>query len=70
MQYLLMQYEIITDKKYKNIQERIGSSTGCVAESLYGHQLSEGRVEKVNKRNNLLFWHKFREFPREGNIKG
>jgi hypothetical protein len=69
MQYLFMQDEIIADKKHENIQYCIGSSAGSIAESLYGHQLSEGWVEKINKRNDLLFWHNFRGFPREGNIK-
>jgi hypothetical protein len=69
MQYLFMQDKIIADKKNQDIQDGIGSAAGGIAESLYGHQLSEGRVEKINKRDDLLFWHKFRGFPREGNIK-
>jgi hypothetical protein len=60
MEHVLVQDKIITDEKSKDIQEGIGATAGCVAESLYGHQLSEGRVEKVNKRNDLLFWHKIR----------
>ena len=64
-----MQDKIITDEKNENIQQCIGASTGSIPEGLDGHQLSEGRVEKINKRNDLLFWHIIRKFPREDNIK-
>jgi len=57
IQYLLVQNIVIGDKIYENVEECIEATTGCVAESLYGKYFSKRRIEKINKRNDLLFWH-------------
>jgi hypothetical protein len=69
MQHSFVQNEIIADEKDKDIEQRIGAPAGYIAEGLNGHQLSKGRIKKINKGSDLLFWHIIRKFPREGNAK-
>jgi hypothetical protein len=59
VEYLFVQNIIVADKVNDNIQKSIGTAAGSIPESLHRHDFSEGRIEKINKRNYLLFWHKW-----------
>lgn len=64
VQNLFVQYIVISQEKNENVQDRVGTSAGSIAESLNGDELSEGRIEKINNGNDLFFWHKTLRFPR------
>jgi hypothetical protein len=57
MQYLLMQYKIVSEKKDKDVENRIETPTRSVAKCLQRNELSEWRIEEVYERNDHLFWH-------------
>jgi hypothetical protein len=63
-----VQNVIVSQEKYKNVEDRIGATAGCIPESPNGDELSEGRIEKINDGNNLLFWHNSSDSGREVNI--
>jgi ribosome-associated translation inhibitor RaiA len=49
VQVLLVEDEIIADKKNENIQESIGAAACRIAKSLNRHEFSKRRIEKINK---------------------
>jgi hypothetical protein len=54
---VLTQNKVIADGINENIQECSSSSASCVPEGLQGHQLTEGRIEKINKIDNPFLYH-------------
>ena len=70
VQNFLMQNKIVSQEKNEDVQNGIGASTGGIPKSLYGNELSEGWIEKINDGNDLLFWHNTSDSGRKVNIIG
>ena len=63
-----MQNKVIGKEKNEDVKHRVGATACRVSKGLKRNQLSKGRIEKVNKRNNFLFWHKSSDSGREVSI--
>lgn len=57
IEHLFLQNKIIANKKNENIQKRVRSAASSITERLHGHQFSERRIKKINKRCNKVLWH-------------
>jgi hypothetical protein len=56
---LFVQDKIIAYKKNKNIEKGIGAAACRVSKSLNRHEFAKRRVEKINKRYDPFFRHRF-----------
>ena len=57
VQYLLVQDKIIRHGINNDIQQGIGGTAGGIPEGPHRHQLSEWRIKKIYKGNDLFFGH-------------
>jgi hypothetical protein len=55
---LLMQDIIVCDEINKNIEKGIDCAAAGITESLQGKEFVKGGIEKIDKRNEVLFKHR------------
>ena len=55
---LFLENIIVGNKINKNIQKGISRPAGCIPEGLQWEDFVEGRIKKIDDRNDLLFKHK------------
>jgi len=53
-QHLLLEDEVIADKKQKNIEQCIAPTTGSVPECGFIHKTHENRIEKIQYPLNCI----------------